>query len=132
MWTALLCASLLAAPGESAVLLVRAREVSDARIGGDAILVTDSVGGRARHILTDASHNSAAVLARLRQLHVDTLAGVILSHRHGDHYGSMAGVIAQVPVGSLRDADATARAKAAAAAAVGRLKRSDAGGDLRL
>jgi beta-lactamase superfamily II metal-dependent hydrolase len=29
-------------------------DVNDARIGGDAILITDSVGGRARHVLIDA------------------------------------------------------------------------------
>jgi competence protein ComEC len=101
MWTTLLCASLLAAPGDSAVLLVRVLDVSDARIGGDAILVTDSVGGRARHILIDASDHSATVLAQLRSLHVDTLAAVILSHPHADHYGGMAGVIAQIPVRSF-------------------------------
>jgi hypothetical protein len=42
-----LCASLLAAPRDWAVPLVRVLDVSDARIGGDGILITDSVGGRA-------------------------------------------------------------------------------------
>ena len=101
MWTALLCASLLAAPGDSAVLLVRVLDVSDARMGGDAILITDSVGGRAQHVLIDASDHGATVLARLRQFKVDTLAAVILSHPHADHYGGMAGVIAQIPVRSF-------------------------------
>ena len=101
MWTALLCASLLVAPGDSAVLLVRVLDVSDARIGGDAILITDSVGGWARHVLIDASDHSATVLARLRQFRVDTLAALLLSHPHADHYGGMAGVIAQIPVRSF-------------------------------
>lgn len=98
MWTVFLCASLLAAPGDSAVLLVRVLDVSDARMGGDAILITDSVGTRARHILIDASDHSATVLARLHEFRVDTLAALILSHPHADHYGGMAGVIAQIPV----------------------------------
>jgi len=101
MWTALLCASLLAAPGDSGVLLVRVLDVSEARIGGDAILITDSVGGRARHILIDASDNSAGVLTHLRRFRVDTLAAIILSHPHADHYGGMPGVIAQIPVRSF-------------------------------
>lgn len=101
MWTALLYASLLAAPPDSAVLLIRVLDVSDARIGGDAILITDSVGGRARHLLIDASDHSTTVLARLRQFRVDTLAAVILSHPHADHYGGMAAVIARIPVRSF-------------------------------
>jgi competence protein ComEC len=101
MWTTLLCASLLAAPGDSGVLLVRVLDVSDARIGGDAILITDSVGNQARHILIDGSDHSATVVARLRQFKVDTLAVVILSHPHADHYGGLAGVIAQFPVRSF-------------------------------
>lgn len=101
MWTIFFCASLLAAPGDSAVLLVRVLDVSDARIGGDAILITDSVGGRARHVLIDASDRSETVLARLRQFRVDTLAAVILSHPHADHYGGMSGVIARIPVRSF-------------------------------
>ena len=44
----LLVAALLAPPQDSAVLLVRVLDVSSARIGGDAILVTDSGPGRAR------------------------------------------------------------------------------------
>jgi len=51
----LLAAALLAPPQDSAVLLVRVLDVSSARIGGDAILVTDSGPGRARHVLIDAS-----------------------------------------------------------------------------
>ena len=101
MLTALLCASLLAAPRDSAVLLVRVLNVSDARIGGDAILITDSVAGRARHVLIDASDRGETVVALLRQFRVDTLAAVILSHPHADHYGGMAGVFARLPVRSF-------------------------------
>src|SRR5438094_267239 len=85
-----LAAALALPPSDSAVLLVRVLDVSDARIGGDAILITDSAGGRARHVLIDASDRGATVIARLRQYQVDTLAAVILSHPHADHYGGMA------------------------------------------
>ena len=84
-------------PSDSAVLLVRVLDVSDARIGGDAILITDSAGGHARHVLIDASDRGATVLARLRQFQVDTLAALILSHPHADHYGGMPEVLQRVP-----------------------------------
>src|SRR3989442_13717782 len=87
MLTALLCASLLALPGDSGVLLIRVLDVSDARIGGDAILITDSAGGRARHVLIDASDHGETVAAQLRRFRVDTLAAIILSHPPADHYG---------------------------------------------
>src|SRR5256885_2800207 len=101
MLTALLCASLLALPGDSGVLLIRALDVSDARIGGDAILITDSAGGRARHVLIDASDRGATVIAHLRRFQVDTLAAVILSHPHADHYGGGAGVPGRLPARGL-------------------------------
>src|SRR3989441_5570787 len=98
MLTALLCASLLALPGDSAVLLIRVLDVSDARIGGDAILITDSAGGRARHVLIDASDHGETVAAQLRRFRVDTLAAVILSHPHADHYGGLPVVLNRFPV----------------------------------
>ena len=98
MLTALLCASLLALPGDSAVLLIRVLDVSDARIGGDAILITDSAGGRARHVLIDASDHGETVAAQLRRFRVDTLAAIILSHPHADHYGGLPVVLNRFPV----------------------------------
>ena len=92
-----LAAALALPPSDSAVLLVRVLDVSDARIGGDAILITDSAGGRARHVLIDASDRGGTVIARLRQFQVDTLAAVILSHPHADHYGGMAEVLEHFP-----------------------------------
>ncbi len=96
-----LAAALALPPSDSAVLLVRVLDVSDARIGGDAILITDSAGGRARHVLIDASDRGATVIARLRQFNVDTLAAVILSHPHADHYGGMAEAFERFPVRSF-------------------------------
>ncbi|PYP32370.1 MAG: hypothetical protein DMD49_06090 [Gemmatimonadetes bacterium] len=98
MLTALLCASLLAPPGDSAVLLIRVLDVSDARIGGDAILITDSAGATGRHVLIDASGHGATVAAYLRRFGVDTLAAVILSHPHADHYGGLPVVLNRFPV----------------------------------
>ncbi|OLE60843.1 MAG: hypothetical protein AUG10_03880 [Gemmatimonadetes bacterium 13_1_20CM_2_70_10] len=96
-----LAAALALPPSDSAVLLVRVLDVSDARIGGDAILITDSAGGRARHVLIDASDRGATVIAHLRRFHVDTLAAVILSHPHADHYGGMAEVLERFPARSF-------------------------------
>src|SRR6266705_1409430 len=98
MLAALLCAALAALPQDSAVLLVRVLDVSDARIGGDAILITDSVGRRARHVLIDASDRGRTVVARLAAFRVDTLAAVILSHPHADHYGGLRDVLHRIPV----------------------------------
>jgi competence protein ComEC len=89
---------------DSAVLLVRVLDVSDARIGGDAILITDSAGGRARHILIDASDHGRTVVAWLQRFGVDTLALLVLSHPHADHYGGMAEVLRRVPVGAFASA----------------------------
>src|SRR5256885_11907066 len=97
MLAALLCAALCTLSQDPAVLLVRVLDVSDARIGGDAILITDSAGGRARHILIDAGDRGPTVIARLRRFQVDTLAAVILSHPHADHYGGMSDVLGRFP-----------------------------------
>src|SRR5437867_12022881 len=94
----LLAAALLAPPQDSAVLLVRVLDVSSARIGGDAILVTDSGPDRARHVLIDASDRGDAAVALLRRFRVDTLAAVILSHPHADHYGGLQDVLRRFPV----------------------------------
>jgi competence protein ComEC len=98
MWPLLAALQLAVPPRDTAVLLVRVLDVSDARIGGDAILITDSAGGRARHVLIDASDHGATVVAWLRHFHVDTLAALVLSHAHADHYGGMDDVLAAVPV----------------------------------
>lgn len=101
MIPALLLALRVALPQDPAVLLVRVLDVSDARIGGDAILITDSSQGHARHVLIDASDRGRTVLAWLARFDVDTLAAVILSHAHQDHYGGMGDVLGRLPVGAF-------------------------------
>ncbi|HET7790646.1 MAG TPA: MBL fold metallo-hydrolase [Gemmatimonadales bacterium] len=98
MFAVLLVAALAIAPQDSGTLLVRTLDVTDARIGGDAILITDSADGRARHLLIDAGEHGATVVRWLDRFHVDTLAAVILSHPHADHYGGMEDVFAHLPV----------------------------------
>src|SRR2546428_4980179 len=98
MLAALLLAARLTLPLDSSVLLIRGLDVSDARIGGDAILITDASAGRTRHVLIDAGEHGATIVARLTSLNVDTLAAVILSHPHADHYGGLGAVVSRFPV----------------------------------
>ena len=58
MLAVLLCAARLLLPPDSTVLLIRVLDVSDARIGGDAILITDSSAGGARHVLASTGRGS--------------------------------------------------------------------------
>ena len=92
----LLAAGLVLSP-DSAVLLVRVLDVSDARIGGDAILVTDSAAGRARHVLIDASDHGATVVAWLAACRVETLAALILSHPHASYRALLGEIPTQRP-----------------------------------
>ena len=67
--------------------------------GGDAILVTDSSAGGMVHALIDAgpasgSTNDTTVSRRLDALNVDTLAFMLLTHAHADHYSGMSNVLA--------------------------------------
>ena len=98
MLAALLLAARLTVPLDSTVLLIRVLDVSDARVGGDAILITDAGAGRARHVLIDGGEHGATIVAGLTRLNVDTLAAVILSHPHADHYGGLGAVVTRFPV----------------------------------
>src|SRR2546428_9544662 len=98
MLAALLLAARLTLPLDSSVLLIRVLDVSDARVGGDAILITDASAGRVRHVLIDAGEHGATIVARLTSLNVDTLAAVILSHPHADHYRGLGTVVSRFPV----------------------------------
>jgi beta-lactamase superfamily II metal-dependent hydrolase len=71
--------------------------------GGDAILVTDSSAGGMVHALIDAgpasgSTNDTYVRTRLDQMNIDTLAFMLLTHAHADHYSGMSNVLAAVDV----------------------------------
>ena len=72
--------------------------------GGDAILVTDSSAAGMVHVLIDAgpaganASDPAFVSRQLAALHVDTLALLVLTHAHSDHYGGMLPVLSGVKV----------------------------------
>ncbi len=67
--------------------------------GGDAILVSDSSGAGVVNALVDAGPAGANgsdpgfVARQLAALHADTLAFLLLTHAHGDHYGGMSPVL---------------------------------------
>src|SRR3989441_10634102 len=92
-----LAAALALPPSDSAVLLVRVLDVSDARIGGDAILITDSAGGRARHVLIDASDRGATGIARPRQVQGDTPAPAVPPPPHARPHGRRGPGLGRLP-----------------------------------
>src|SRR2546430_3090667 len=97
MLAVLLCAARLLLPPDSTVLLIRVLDVSDARIGGDAILITDSSAGGARHVLIDAGEHGPRIAAWLEPVDVGTLAGLNLSHAHvGSYVGPRTGVSREI------------------------------------
>lgn len=72
--------------------------------GGDAILLTDSSAQGLVHALVDAGPAGANaadpgfVARRLASLGVDSLAFVVLTHAHSDHYAGLRSVLVQFPV----------------------------------
>lgn len=77
-------------------LTLRVLDVTDSRIGGLAVLITLSSGGFTRSVLVDGGETSAA--PALRRLAVDSLALVVLTHPHADHYGGLTDVLRTLPV----------------------------------
>lgn len=77
---------------------------NDAGGGGDAVLVTDSAGGAAYHMLIDAGPagedgaDEGYVARRLQALGIDTLEALVLTHAHADHFGGMDEVLQTVHV----------------------------------
>ncbi len=72
--------------------------------GGDAILITDSTSAGMVSAMVDAGPAGAdasdpgLVSRQLAQLHIDTLAILLLTHAHGDHYGGMGPILSSVHV----------------------------------
>lgn len=72
---------------------------NDSGGGGDAILITDSTAGVARSALVDAGPAGVGgsdfnyVFNRIKQLGIDSLDFVMLSHAHGDHYLGLTAVL---------------------------------------
>ncbi|MDO8667424.1 MAG: MBL fold metallo-hydrolase, partial [Gemmatimonadales bacterium] len=90
----------------SSLLILRVLDLgsNDAGGGGDAILVTDSSASGLVHALVDAGPAGANaadpgfVARRLAALGVDSLAFVVLTHAHSDHYAGLPSVLARFPV----------------------------------
>jgi beta-lactamase superfamily II metal-dependent hydrolase len=72
--------------------------------GGDAILVTDSTAAGSVSAIVDAGPAGANAIdpgfvsRQLTQLHIDTLAILLLTHAHSDHYGGMGPILSSVHV----------------------------------
>lgn len=92
----------IAAPS-GGVLIIRMFDLGNNPSGapGDAILLTDSTATGMRHALIDAGPGATSesfVATRLATLDVDTLAFMILTHAHSDHFQGMTPVLNQVTV----------------------------------
>lgn len=90
------------AGGDStASLTIRLLDVTDSRIGGLAVLLADSSGAVAKHILIDGGERPRTVADALRRLGVRELALVVLTHAHQDHYGGLTRVLRELPVAAF-------------------------------
>jgi len=95
----------IAAPA-GGVLIVRMFDLgaNESGGGGDAILLTDSSAAGMTFALIDAGpaganeSDPAYVQRQLARWHVDTLALMLLTHAHEDHYGGMSPILAAPPV----------------------------------
>jgi competence protein ComEC len=93
-------------PPEGGALIVRMFNLgaNDAGGGGDAILVSDSSAAGMFNVMIDAGPAGANasdpgfVERQLAALHIDTLALLLLTHAHSDHYGGMAPILSGVTV----------------------------------
>lgn len=92
------------APGGALIIRMLDLGANGAGGGGDAILLTDSMTGAQTHALVDAgpagtnASQPSYVSQRLTALGVDTLAFLLLTHAHGDHFQGMPAVLANQAV----------------------------------
>lgn len=82
----------------AASLTLRVLALRDAPVGGLAVLVSDSSGGTARHVLIDGGESDDEVAVALRRHGVREVALVVLTHAHTDHFGGLARVVRELPV----------------------------------
>jgi competence protein ComEC len=82
-------------------LTIRVLDVGDSPVGGLAVLLADSSGTEARHVLIDGGEQPLTALRALRALGVDSLALVVLTHPHSDHFGGLVEVVSALPVGAF-------------------------------
>jgi competence protein ComEC len=88
-------------PADARSLTVRLLDVTDSRVGGQAVLISDSSSGEAKHVLVDGGEQAGTVLGALRRFGVRGLALVVLTHAHADHYGGLASVVRALPVAAF-------------------------------
>jgi beta-lactamase superfamily II metal-dependent hydrolase len=89
------------------VLIFRMLDLGAAVFGpGDALVLTDSSASGLFHAVVDAGpygpqSDANFVANRLRQLGIDTLAMLQLTHAHADHFGGMVPILTQLRVRSF-------------------------------
>ena len=95
---------------------------------GDAILLDPPA---AEPLLVDAGPPGAGVSAHLRELGVEALAALVITHDQSDHSGSAADVLRELPVDRVALAAPAPRLAALASAAGAEAIRIAEGGELR-
>ena len=89
------------AADSAASLTIRLLDVTDSRIGGLSVLISDSADGIAKHVLVDGGEQPNTVAEALHRLGVRDLALVVLTHAHSDHYGGLRRVLRELPVAAF-------------------------------
>ncbi|HJU66054.1 MAG TPA: MBL fold metallo-hydrolase [Gemmatimonadaceae bacterium] len=77
----------------AASLTIRLLDLSTSKVGGLAVLVSDSSDGSAKHLLIDGGDVGARVARTLARFQVGDLSLVVLTHAHDDHYGGLDAVM---------------------------------------
>jgi beta-lactamase superfamily II metal-dependent hydrolase len=99
--------TLLAPPGGTLIIRLFDLGPNEMGGGGDAILVTDSSAAGRVHALIDAGpagvdgSDPGYVARQLAALGVDSLAFLLLTHGHSDHYAGMPAVISATRIGTF-------------------------------
>ncbi|MGH7717945.1 MAG: ComEC/Rec2 family competence protein [Gemmatimonadaceae bacterium] len=93
--------SVAPAPGDAGSLTLRLLDVTDSEVGGLAVLVSDSSAGEVKHALIDGGERGGTALRALQRFGVASLALVVLTHAHADHFGGLATVLDALPVGAF-------------------------------
>jgi beta-lactamase superfamily II metal-dependent hydrolase len=85
----------------TASLTLRVLDLREAPVGGLAVVLSDSSGATARHVLVDGGESDNEVVRALRRYGVRDLSLVVLTHAHTDHFGGLASVVRELAVGAF-------------------------------